>query len=326
MKRSARPVIVTPLEWRSLTKQGQVAGIARTALIERAADGAVSFIASAFEPDRYGDTIDQTGWVLANFEANPVLLWAHSHDCPPVGRVGKITAPAEATGKLLAEDVTFTPKEMHAFGDEVGQMVKGGFLNAVSVGFLPLEWEERYDERGSFLGYHFKRMELLELSVVPVPAQPQALQLSKGFAKSLSQWLAKPDESSPLARGYQQELGGFFKAVEEMEERSTDAADDAGFGKMIALLERIAVAGEKPVGFSLKLGDLEVRAPTLEGCQALLKSVEQNAEVQTPAVEEPSLLQALAAEEPAAVVPEPPLGEDAGEDLESALSALTSSD
>lgn len=324
MKRSARPVIVTPLEWRSLTKQGQVAGIARTALIERAADGAVSFIASAFEPDRYGDTIDQTGWVLANFEANPVLLWAHSHDCPPVGRVGKITAPAEATGRLLAEDVTFTPKEMHAFGDEVGQMVKGGFLNAVSVGFMPLEWEERYDETGRFLGYHFKRMELLELSVVPVPAQPQALQLSKGFAKSLAQWLEKPDESSPLARGYQQELGGFFKAIEEIEARSTDAADEAGFGKMVALLERIAAASEKQVGFAVKLGDLEVRAPTLEGCQALLRSVERDVEVQTPAAEEGSLLLALAPEDPAPVVPEASVGEDATNEDLAALSSLAS--
>lgn len=268
MKRSSPPVIVTPLEWRGLLKKGQVAGVARSATLTVAKDGSVSFVASAFDADRYGDTINGLGWKLDNFKANPVLLWAHSHSTPPVGRVGSIEVPGAEKAPLEAHDCTFTPAEMHAFGAEVGAMVKGGFLNAVSVGFLPIKWEERYDEGGRFLGYHFIEQELLELSVVPVPAQPQALLLSKGFAKSLSQWIETPDDSSPMARGFQQELGGFFKAADDLQA----SADGDGFERMEALLERIAKATEAP-RFTVRLGDMEVSGPDVASVKALVRAV-----------------------------------------------------
>lgn len=238
MKRSARPVVVPALEWRNLQKQGTVAGIARAVVIERATDGAVSFIASSMDADRYGDTIDQAGWVTDNFRANPVLLWAHSHDCPPVGKVGKI-GPG-VNGNLTASEITFTPAEMHAFGDEVGQMVRGGFLNTVSVGFLPLEWEERYDKEGRFLGYHFSRCELLEISVVPVPANPQALIEGRAFTKSLATWCATPDESAPMARSFQQQVAGFLKAGEDLQASAAENADGDALMLMVTLLQQIA--------------------------------------------------------------------------------------
>lgn len=236
MKRNTRPAVVSPLEWRALQKQGKSVGIARAAPIVRDADGTVSFVASTQGADRYGDTIDQTGWVTDSFEKNPVLLWAHSYSTPPVGKVGAL----DKTGDLTAKACEFTPKEMHAFGDQVGQMVRAGFLNTVSVGFMPLEWEERYDEGGRFLGYHFKRMELLEISVVPVPANPQALVEGKGFAKSLADWCQTPDESAPLARAFQAEVNGFLKAAEDMQTRAEETKDEGAFADMLALLKQIA--------------------------------------------------------------------------------------
>jgi len=38
----------------------------------------VEAIASTAAVDRQGDTIEQSGWELKNFEENPVLLWAHN--------------------------------------------------------------------------------------------------------------------------------------------------------------------------------------------------------------------------------------------------------
>jgi len=232
--KTSRPPIVSSPEWRAALKAGRVNGVARSGLVERAADGSVAFVASTATADRYGDTIDQTGWDTAAFEANPVLLWAHSHSTPPVGRVVGL----DKAGDLKAR-VEFTPREMHAFGAEVGDMVRAGFLNAVSVGFLPKSWEERFDEGGRYVGMHFKSMELLEISVVPVPANPQALLTGKSFAKSLSSWASNVDESSPMASTYAHELQALIKAADEAREKLDEAGDAEAFERIERLLMEI---------------------------------------------------------------------------------------
>ncbi len=55
-------------------------------------------------------------------------------------------------------------------------MYRSGFQWGVSVGFKPLRYEERRDEKtGAFLGLRFLEQELLEVSAVPVPANRSAL-------------------------------------------------------------------------------------------------------------------------------------------------------
>ncbi len=140
------------------------------------------------------------------------------------------------------------------------------------MGFLPSAWEERYDEGGRFKGYHFTKMELLEISVVPVPANPMALIEGRGFAKSLHDWADVPDESAPMARGFQAELQGWLKAAEDVQTRATDDQDAGDFSRMIGLLERIAKASEAP-RFTVKLGDLEVTGPDVASVKALCAAV-----------------------------------------------------
>lgn len=243
MKRTTRPPIVTALQWRDLQKKGQTAALARFATIQKAEDGSVSFVASTQGADRYGDTIDQKGWDTGSFERNPVLLWAHDYNTRPVGKVGRL----DKGGDLTARDVTFTPPEMHAFGAEVGAMVAAGFLNTVSVGFLPKKWEERWDQEKGFLGFHFLEMELLEISVVPVPANPQALVEGRAFAKSLMDWAsattAKTD-AQPIARDWGTTIETFAKVAEEETAKTQDTQDVDAFAQMLVLLERIAVSTE----------------------------------------------------------------------------------
>ena len=56
-------------------------------------------------------------------------------------------------------------------------MLKQKKQRALSVGFIPLEWE--YQERNGKRVYVYTRVELLELSCVPVGANPEALSRSK---------------------------------------------------------------------------------------------------------------------------------------------------
>jgi hypothetical protein len=143
-------------------------------------DAAIPFIASTGDRDRYGDRVSPSGWKLKHFKKNPVILWCHEHGVPPVGRAVKI---AVTDGQLI-KHVQFQPLEIYPFGHMIGQMVRHKFLNATSVGFNALKFEptkigsdENEEELRSMYPYalDFKSQELLESSVVTVPANPFAL-------------------------------------------------------------------------------------------------------------------------------------------------------
>ena len=112
-------------------------------------------------------TLQPEAWVTNTFERNPVFLWAHQDDELPVGRVENLATQA---GRLIGQ----VRSAEHDFADTVYQMVKGGFLNATSTGWLPLEWRAANDRKRPG-GLDFTRVELLEISQVPVPALPTAL-------------------------------------------------------------------------------------------------------------------------------------------------------
>jgi HK97 family phage prohead protease len=120
------------------------------------------------------------GWDLAAYTKNPVMLWAHDSCSPPVGRAVAIGA---AAGALRAK-AEFTPADLYPFGAMVGRMVREGFLNATSVGFRPLKYGYNA-ERGDY-AMDFEKQELLEFSVVPVPANPEALVSAKAAGIDLA--------------------------------------------------------------------------------------------------------------------------------------------
>lgn len=166
-------------------------------------EGTFEIIASNKKTDRYGDTIDPKGWYLKNYKKNPVILWSHSQ-----GGFGSVAIPpvAKAEKTWVEDDKELRLKGLWAetrFAQELKQLVEGGFLNAVSVGFLPLVPDEKgaidiegkmyrqitaaelkwYTEKGSVeiagkmygKGTNFTHQELLEVSWVNVPALPSAL-------------------------------------------------------------------------------------------------------------------------------------------------------
>lgn len=184
MKKKAPRPFVDQLAFRDAFRAGKVPSI-RLGLggVEVKADeSGTSFIMSNAESDRMGDSIHVDGWTLDGFVKNPVLLWAHDYQTPPVGRVGRVAIEGK---NLIARDVVFQAREVFEFGWSVGQMYLQKFLNAVSVGFDPLELEWKTDESG---GIDFLRQDLLELSAVPVPAHAGALQLAKSAGLLVPDW------------------------------------------------------------------------------------------------------------------------------------------
>lgn len=131
---------------------------------------ALDFVISTASVDRYGDTIAADGWKLENFRKNPVVLWMHDNTMLPVGKAVNVRIEE---GKLKAR-VEFTPSGQVKYNDIVFDMLKTGFLSATSVGFLPLKYSFVDDPSRRF-GIDFLEQELLEFSIVTVPANAEAL-------------------------------------------------------------------------------------------------------------------------------------------------------
>ena len=135
-------------------------------------DETMTFVLSTDDVDRHGDVISADGWVLDSYRENPVLLWAHDYRQPAIGKAAKLWTEPH---RLLA-NMRFAPTE---FAQEIASLYRSGFQWGGSVGFKPLRFEERRDEKtGASLGLRFLEQELLEVSAVPVPANRSALRRS----------------------------------------------------------------------------------------------------------------------------------------------------
>ena len=135
----------------------------------KAADDAriIDFTISTGSVDRDRDVIEPEGWKLAAFKRNNVVMWAHDYHLPPIARALRVKIE---DGKLRAS-AEFVPAEILPFAETVYQLLKGGYLHAASVGFKPIKHVFNA-ERG---GVDFQEQELLEFSIVPVPANAEAL-------------------------------------------------------------------------------------------------------------------------------------------------------
>lgn len=142
------------------------------AFVEKIDKNEIIAIASSDIEDRQGEIVDVGGWDLKNFLDAPRLLWGHDHKKLPVGKVTEIWVEKSAKPKLMFK-ATF--QEVTEFGKAVKKLFEQGFLNTFSVGFRPIDAE--HDE-GTKSGTRFTKQELLEISVVNVPANPEALTLA----------------------------------------------------------------------------------------------------------------------------------------------------
>lgn len=118
-------------------------------------------VASTGSMDRDNEVLEPSGWILDNFRKAPRLLWSHNAYELPIGRITNIWV--DGTDGGLKFDAEFAAKE-NDFAAKVEKLVKGGFLNTFSVGFRALERD----------GSKFLKQELLEISIVNVPANPEA--------------------------------------------------------------------------------------------------------------------------------------------------------
>jgi HK97 family phage prohead protease len=135
--------------------------------------------------DRDRDRVLPQGVKLDNYMKNPVVQWGHNYR-DPWATVGETLNLEISDGGIVADFSLREPANESDPMHVIRALWEQGLIRTASVGFNPLEWEE--NEVG---GYDFTAWELLEWSLVPVPANQEALRLAvKG--------LTSPDNTEPV--------------------------------------------------------------------------------------------------------------------------------
>jgi len=158
----------------------------------------VDVIMSTNALDSYGERIDQSGFDLSRFRSNPVLLAFHNSRDWPLGRCENVRVEAGA----LQCRIFFASAKANPEAEKCFQLVKEKIINAVSVGMLVRETE--MVNEGNDQVCVIRKCELAELSIVAVPANPEALIKRAQRDKQLSD--ARAAEALTTPTGEQETL------------------------------------------------------------------------------------------------------------------------
>jgi HK97 family phage prohead protease len=140
-------------------------------------DRTIKAIASTGALARDGSVWDMQGGDLTNFRRNPIVLFMHNQ-AAPVG-----TADVLLTGNRMETTITFAPAGVSARADEVCGLAKAGILKGVSCAITIRECVpiDPTKPRG---GQRVTKWELLEISIVSVPADASALVTQRAHTDS----------------------------------------------------------------------------------------------------------------------------------------------
>lgn len=140
----------------------------------RAADSAtggertVDVVASTEAVDSYGTVLK--GWDLARYQRAPVVLWNHDRCGLPIGRAENV----RLEGGQLLMSIRFVDASANPIAEQVYQGVRQGSICGVSVGFAPSSDIKVTMDEGAEVDT-LDGLELLEVSLCPVPANPEAV-------------------------------------------------------------------------------------------------------------------------------------------------------
>jgi HK97 family phage major capsid protein/HK97 family phage prohead protease len=208
--------------------------------VAQAAGDPLTFVLSDATKDRMGDVIEPKGWQLDNFRSNPMALFNHNSSFP-IGSWEDV----KVQGERLVGKLKLAARGTSDRIDEIISLVEQGILRAVSVGFAPIEHEFMKDNSG----IHFTKQELLETSLVSIPANPAAVQLAKSlhvsdatmgivFGKHATADVIHKGEGI-LSAAQGKELSTFHRKLNQMEPTTTSQRIALAQERLVALKDQL---------------------------------------------------------------------------------------
>ena len=152
--------------------------------IEKAASSAydASFVMSAATADRVKDTIDPAAYKSA-LGSKLIALYQHDPD-RPIGFWENL----RMAGDTLVGDLKVAGTNL---GQMIKQLIADGVPLGASIGF------RGKGEQNKAGGIHFKELELMECSVVSIPAHPRAMMLAKSLGIDIEYTSSEVDVPDP---------------------------------------------------------------------------------------------------------------------------------
>ena len=228
---------------------------------ERSADqpseigSAIRFVASTEGQARDGLVIEARGWQLDEYKANPSVLWAHDYrgERLPIGRAADVWVD----GDRLMADILFDQED--PFAVAVEKKYRSGVLSSVSVGWDSLEVD----------GRRVTKANLLDISAVPVPGDPDALmeRQIRGLAsigEKLIELTDEPDapvgdDAEAVWQGTALRMARLFTSAAD------DAFNDQEYRRLCRTYQRLGKTPPEVPGHVDKLGVAELRGLFLAG-------------------------------------------------------------
>ena len=186
----------------------------------------VEFVASTNAVDSYGTVLPVDKWDLSRYAKNGVVGYQHDiyYSDDPDNVIGR--GEAFIDGDALAIRIFFEPAEINRKAEKVYQKVLFGSINAVSVGFAATadgHWGRVSDGENPDV-YYYNGQQLLEVSVVNVPSNPDAVKRSIEAERALHE----PERGAELEEA----------KIEIEEETKASESDDIQFRLTIARATR----------------------------------------------------------------------------------------
>jgi len=162
----------------------------------------VVFVASTSTVDSYGTVIPVDKWDLSRFEKNGVIGYQHDiyYSDDPDNVIGRGEAYIQDDALLVK--VYFEPADLNPKADKVFRKIVFGSISAVSVGF-------RANTKGHWGNdlagedpniYYYNGQTLLEVSVVNIPSNPDAVKRSIAEERALHEQereIEEPKRNTP---------------------------------------------------------------------------------------------------------------------------------
>jgi len=164
----------------SIDRESRVLGV-------NAESRTIEALVSTATIDRYGEIVEPKAFAkhLETFRKNPVLLASHQYAGFDAGQATVIGhwSNMRITDDGLVGTAHFANTQL---ADEYWQLYRDGHMKAFSVGFRVHAWEmsEVETEDGKRKVRVFTDVELLEVSAVAVPANPDAVLIARAFPRS----------------------------------------------------------------------------------------------------------------------------------------------
>lgn len=230
----------------------------------------VAGYASTFEnTDRHGDIIAPNAFdeTMEKYMRNPVLLAFHDHKKP----LGKVTeAHIDENGLFVVAEIPSTPNTELA---AIRKQVQDGILTTFSIG--------GYFHREKSGSGKIMKVELIEISVVAIPANPRAeFTVQKAFE------MAERKDFMPMEYGnILSEAKSTLEAIMQPEVKMPPVCvkvEGQGTGAFIGYLTGFPAHGRKSAEFSIEANDVEELRGRLQQIEEYVKRTGVKAMIHIP--------------------------------------------